>query len=111
MPNNGVQDLPAFRLSHSGEIVQARSQTVHEVEENSDNPLDIAQIPRVRLDSQEDFEKIIAAGLPAILVGLDMGSCVDKWSLDYVVDRLGEDRKVRAGITCSRPSLHFRHHV
>ncbi|KAL1842599.1 hypothetical protein VTJ49DRAFT_4779 [Mycothermus thermophilus] len=54
----------------------------------------ITSIPRVRLDSADDFERILRTGRPVVLEGLDLGSCVPAWTLDYLVEKVGADRKV-----------------
>ena len=51
-------------------------------------------IPRVTLSSAEDFARILQDGQPAILTGLNIGTCVSAWNLDYIVDKVGADHKV-----------------
>lgn len=51
-------------------------------------------IPRVPLQSAEEFETMLRRGDPAILSDLGLGSCVTRWGLDYMVDKLGPERKV-----------------
>jgi tRNA wybutosine-synthesizing protein 4 len=54
----------------------------------------ITAVPRVNIESEVDFERIIREARPVILDKLELGSCVTKWSMDYLVDRIGGDRKV-----------------
>jgi tRNA wybutosine-synthesizing protein 4 len=54
----------------------------------------ITSISRVLLHSAEEFEKILGSGQPAILRDLDLGSCVANWGLDYIVEKVGAERKV-----------------
>jgi tRNA wybutosine-synthesizing protein 4 len=56
----------------------------------------ITPIPRVKLGTAEDFLRIVREGRPVVLEGLDLGSCVSAWTLDYLVDKVGADRKVGA---------------
>ena len=51
-------------------------------------------IGRVRVDSRQAFEAIVAKGIPVILEGLDVGSCTKDWTTDYLRDRVGADRQV-----------------
>ncbi|KAL2016509.1 hypothetical protein VTK56DRAFT_3437 [Thermocarpiscus australiensis] len=54
----------------------------------------ITAIRRLRLETEADFLKIVREGRPVVLEGLDLGNCVSTWSLDYLVDKVGRDRKV-----------------
>lgn len=60
----------------------------------------VTPIPRVSLQSANDFETMLRRGRPAILSGLSLGSCIASWSLDYIAEKVGPDRKV------SRMSMH-----
>lgn len=54
----------------------------------------IKSIVRRRLQTAEDFVEVVRGGQPAVLEGLDLGKCVSAWTLDYLVDKVGKDRKV-----------------
>ncbi|KAK4155251.1 hypothetical protein C8A00DRAFT_42135 [Chaetomidium leptoderma] len=54
----------------------------------------ITPILRLKLDTANDFSKVVREGRPVVLEGLDLGSCVPAWTLDYLVDKVGSDRKV-----------------
>ncbi|KAB5585773.1 methyltransferase-like protein [Coniochaeta sp. 2T2.1] len=55
---------------------------------------EITSIPRVSLQSTEEFAKMLKKGRPAVLTDLDLGSCVANWALDYMVEKVGAERKV-----------------
>ena len=57
-------------------------------------PSRMADVTRIRIDSDEDFKKVVAAGEPALLEGVGIGSCVSTWSPDYFKATVGVDRKV-----------------
>ncbi|AEO63730.1 uncharacterized protein THITE_2124154 [Thermothielavioides terrestris NRRL 8126] len=65
------------------------------------NPLDgasgptITPIPRLKLETADDFHDVVRAGRPVVLVGLDLGNCISAWTMDYLVEKVGADRKVR----------------
>jgi len=40
---------------------------------------------------------LVKDGKPAVLEGLDLGSCVSRWELGYLAGKVGQDRKVRSG--------------
>jgi tRNA wybutosine-synthesizing protein 4 len=58
-------------------------------------PAVITPIPRLKLETADDFLEIVRKGRPVVLEGLNLGSCVSAWTLDYLVDKVGADRKVR----------------
>jgi tRNA wybutosine-synthesizing protein 4 len=60
-------------------------------------PPKCAGIPRVTLESTEAFEKVLRNGRPVVLDGLQLGPCVTNWNLEYIVEKLGGDRKVVLG--------------
>jgi tRNA wybutosine-synthesizing protein 4 len=62
---------------------------------DSGKPAVITPIPRLKLETADDFLGIVRKGRPVVLEGLDLGSCVSTWTLDYLVDKIGVDRKVR----------------
>jgi tRNA wybutosine-synthesizing protein 4 len=54
----------------------------------------VTAIWRGSLQSAEDFEKVIRQARPVVLEKADLGPCVSKWDLDYVVEKVGPERKV-----------------
>lgn len=58
--------------------------------------MEVSSVPRITLGSDHSFESIVSAGAPVVIEGLDLGSCVDTWNMDYLVNRLGEKLKVRS---------------
>lgn len=72
-----------------------RSVAVHaKTEAKRGPPPRIELIARVKLETQEDFARILKEGRPVVLEGLGLGKCVSAWSLDYLVDKIGNDQKV-----------------
>ena len=54
----------------------------------------LTEIPRVRVISREQFDRILKAAKPAILEGLDFGPCVKDWTIDHLKQKIGADREV-----------------
>jgi tRNA wybutosine-synthesizing protein 4 len=54
----------------------------------------ITPIPRVRVQSSTHFQEILAEGRPVIIEGLDIGSCTERWTKEYLIAAVGSDRKV-----------------
>jgi len=55
----------------------------------------VVNVPRLRIDSPEDFAQIQKVGQPVIIEKLDIGTCTSKWNLDYLKDQVGAERQVR----------------
>jgi tRNA wybutosine-synthesizing protein 4 len=46
------------------------------------------------LKSAEDFRTVLLNRKPVIIEGLDLGTCLDKWTPQYLCDQVGVDTKV-----------------
>jgi tRNA wybutosine-synthesizing protein 4 len=104
--------LSASRWSHKKtiDIVPGQSNSSAATKaQPSDGPARVTPIPRLKLETANDFLNIVRKGGPVVLEGLDLGSCVSAWTLDYLVDKVGKDRRVRvphsANIFVSPPCL------
>jgi tRNA wybutosine-synthesizing protein 4 len=51
-------------------------------------------VPRVRVTSTAEFDRILEAAVPVILEGLDIGPCQEKWTNDYLLKEVGPGREV-----------------
>ncbi|KAM0420699.1 hypothetical protein ACHAPT_011481 [Fusarium lateritium] len=51
-------------------------------------------IPRIQLKLGSSMEELIQERKPVIIEGLDLGGCVEKWTPEYMVQRLGETKEV-----------------
>ncbi|QSZ35918.1 hypothetical protein DSL72_007040 [Monilinia vaccinii-corymbosi] len=54
----------------------------------------LVKVSRVKLNSPVEFDKILDAGKPVILGGLDIGVCVEKWTPEYLKGKVGAEREV-----------------
>ncbi|ESZ94708.1 hypothetical protein SBOR_4902 [Sclerotinia borealis F-4128] len=54
----------------------------------------MVKVPRVKLHSSIEFEKILDAGKPVILEGLGLGVCTNEWTPEYLKDKVGAEREV-----------------
>ncbi|KAK0651390.1 hypothetical protein B0T16DRAFT_403822 [Cercophora newfieldiana] len=57
-------------------------------------PVQIKPIPRLKIQTPEEFADLLRKGQPAVLEGLDFGTCTSTWTLDYLSSKIGPDRKV-----------------
>jgi tRNA wybutosine-synthesizing protein 4 len=55
----------------------------------------ISHVRRLSIKSAQDFEGVLDNAQPAILEGLDIGSCSRDWSFAYLKERIGVRRQVR----------------
>lgn len=56
-------------------------------------------LPRIRLQSSSDFERVVQSGSPVILEGLDIGPCTSKWTAEYLKAKIGIEREVRSSLS------------
>jgi tRNA wybutosine-synthesizing protein 4 len=56
---------------------------------------ELSSIRRIRVDTSEQFQQILADGQPVIIEGSDIGPCTELWTKEYLTDAVGSDRKVR----------------
>lgn len=82
-----------WEYSHTSEIIQAPTDRLH-IAQDSAQRTGLRSVSRVRLESERAFDEVVALGQPAILEGLDIGSCTRDWSLDYLSRQIGAERKV-----------------
>jgi tRNA wybutosine-synthesizing protein 4 len=54
----------------------------------------VSTVPRIQLQSAEDFARLVTDSKPAIIQGLDLGPCTTLWTLDYLKDTLGTEREI-----------------
>jgi tRNA wybutosine-synthesizing protein 4 len=92
MDSKGIRDS----VTHLSTRQPLSQQKVHRTGEGLTDTLSRppCQITRVKITSQDQFSSILLSKKPVILEGLDIGSCVQKWNLDYLLDAVGTDRKV-----------------
>lgn len=84
-----------WEFSRSGEIVSRPPESAYALDNDQKQPAQIKPIPRIKVASKETFEDIIQKGLPVVMEGVDLGPCRNKWTLKYLTEQIGEDRKVR----------------
>ncbi|KAF2473794.1 LCM-domain-containing protein [Lindgomyces ingoldianus] len=77
----------------SDPIVRAKGKKETSNYQDSQNT-DLPSVARVRLKSPEDFSQLVAASKPAIMEGLDLGPCVQLWTLEYLKEKLGVNREL-----------------
>lgn len=61
---------------------------------NRDNIPIVGTIQRGRVETARHFDQVIARSTPFIIEGLDLGSCVTEWTLDYLERKIGIGRPV-----------------
>lgn len=64
-------------------------------------------IPRRKIQSSEDFARLVALARPAIIEGLDVGPCTDLWTLEYLKEKIGRERELVIHM-CSSDRMTFK---
>ena len=54
----------------------------------------LSTLPRLRLEDSISFERVLRNSKPVIIEGLDLGSCVKKWTAAYLKEAVGSERLV-----------------
>jgi tRNA wybutosine-synthesizing protein 4 len=54
----------------------------------------MTSVPRIRIESSANFEQILRSAKPVILEGLDVGPCTTRWTMSYLLEQVGAERKV-----------------
>lgn len=57
------------------------------------NPM-IQDILSIKITCEDEWKKILEENMPIVLKELDIGTCVDKWTPQYLISRVGSTRKV-----------------
>ncbi|KAH6877342.1 hypothetical protein B0T10DRAFT_192573 [Thelonectria olida] len=61
---------------------------------NGTTETSLTPIPRVRVSSVDEFKEILHTRKPVIIEGLNLGGCVESWTPENMVQRLGESKEV-----------------
>lgn len=56
----------------------------------------VTTVPRIQVNSKNDFEEALRNRTPVIIEGLDSGTCVERWTPEYMTERLGGPKEVRS---------------
>lgn len=54
----------------------------------------ISNVPRIRIGTADEFEKVLRAEKLVVLEGCDLGTCVHRWNSAYITENVGPQRKV-----------------
>lgn len=84
------------------EVTEQPERTKSVIESISSRRATISTVPRVRISTADDFEKILRAGKPVVLEGCGLGTCIQKWNSAYITANVGPQRRVSisTGIIC-----------
>lgn len=56
----------------------------------------ITKIPRVRLRSHDEFQRLLRDGKPVIIEAVNVGECVRTWTPSYMAEKVGHGQEVSA---------------
>jgi len=92
--NNGMRSPKLWALTKTQEITDGHSTLSLQTQPSTWGKAVVVEIPRMRLNSSEDFLQILAGARPVIIENLSLGRCVQDWDLESIVDKVGAERKV-----------------
>jgi tRNA wybutosine-synthesizing protein 4 len=100
----GTQGAKSWRVAPSqisgtagtaqAKATEATARNRQEKAKTKKTPLHTTEIPRVQIQSTDDFASLVAKSKPAIIQGLDIGPCVDLWNPSYLKEKIGPDREI-----------------
>ncbi|KAH8728730.1 hypothetical protein GQ44DRAFT_757142 [Phaeosphaeriaceae sp. PMI808] len=65
------------------------------------------EVPRVQLETSEDFSLLVTASRPVIIEGIDIGKCTELWTIDYLKEKIGSERELIVH-ECSSDRMTFK---
>lgn len=63
------------------------------------------QVRRQKVESGDEFRKLVQAGVPVILSELDIGPCTTAWTAEYLKDQVGQREVRRLNINQNQSQL------
>ncbi|TGO61403.1 hypothetical protein BOTNAR_0129g00140 [Botryotinia narcissicola] len=90
---NGASCAP-WKFVHTFDAAAAPKSSSTSISSLAPGTQTLVKVPRVKIDSSVEFDKILDASKPVILEGLDIGVCTQEWTSEYLKDRVGADREV-----------------
>lgn len=94
-----------YQIPKAGGVKEEEAATEAKKSGSTAEAVEPRPIGRVEIRTPEDFEKVMARGKPVLLTGVSIGDCVEKWTPEYLIDKVGADRKVITPIPPPTPSL------
>ena len=70
------------------------SEMTRKLPDERSSPRAAIPVPRMKLQSSDEFSKILASNKPVIFEGMDLGLCVEKWSTAYLKQQISPMREV-----------------
>ncbi|KAI1656476.1 LCM-domain-containing protein [Daldinia decipiens] len=89
--------------SHSNRGIWKHSRIVELTEETERNHASTSlnreaikkvEIPRLQINTADEFSAVLKAGKPVVFEASQLGSCTQTWTSDYIVKQLGPDKEV-----------------
>ncbi|KAL7952306.1 hypothetical protein V8C34DRAFT_323821 [Trichoderma compactum] len=61
--------------------------------DDQDQRVSLTTVPRIQLESAEQFQRIVGQGKPVIFKSCAIGECQQKWTPDFLVSQIGANEK------------------
>lgn len=92
-----VIEFSSTRALEFSKVIEVMEQTERQkvYHRGNDQAASKIDIPKLQISTSDAFLAVLKAGKPVVIEGSKLGCCTQTWSSDYLVERLGSDRKVR----------------
>ncbi|ROT34949.1 LCM-domain-containing protein [Sodiomyces alkalinus F11] len=94
MAANPATYLQTTEIVAAADVVVQGAQSRGKTTSGNSSQSTTVVVRRVKVASQEEFNQILETGKPVIIEGVDVGSCVARWTPEYLVSTVGAHRKV-----------------
>ncbi|ETS82316.1 hypothetical protein PFICI_07318 [Pestalotiopsis fici W106-1] len=89
-----VEQLPKWTFAQTLELTSTPVQYRTADSSARDGRPEVQTLPRVKLASSAEFDKILKAGQPVVIEKANLGSSVSTWTPEYLVSKIGRGRSV-----------------
>ncbi|EHK18658.1 uncharacterized protein TRIVIDRAFT_44191 [Trichoderma virens Gv29-8] len=90
-PSNSTVDLIGCRKFSAASAITSPDSVNNP--DHQDQGVSLTSVPRIQLESAEQFQKIVGEGKPVIFKSCSIGECQQKWTPDFLVNRIGANEK------------------
>ncbi|KAL7909900.1 hypothetical protein GGI35DRAFT_468937 [Trichoderma velutinum] len=90
-PSNSTVDLIGCRKFSATSTIKSPGVVNHR--DDQDQGVSLTPVPRIQLESAEQFQRIVGQGKPVIFKSCNIGECQQKWTPDFLVSRIGANEK------------------
>lgn len=98
---SGTSQMPSWRFIEAGKdpsstpkAIKATAASPSLGNPRSHSPSQMKEVKRTHISSREAFVSLVESSEPAILEGVEIGPCLQRWTADYLKASVGVERPV-----------------